>query len=53
MSDKCDDCLIGLTPYAFMHMEKETTKLVPTRRYKYCPECGHKIDWEKLDDNSK
>ena len=55
--DKCKDCYIG-NEYSDYDLEDpvyESTLFCEfygprtDRRFNYCPYCGNKIDWEKLD----
>lgn len=60
--DKCEDCIIGYKEKEKWHGGYEDasynyeSKISQYNKrwdfdliFKHCPECGHKIDWEKLD----
>ena len=52
---KCSTCIISIRPTNGRKIFLEFEKHLDHPFYeiaitcKYCPECGHKIDWSKLD----
>jgi hypothetical protein len=59
--NKCrSTCIVGIgkinTSWDYMYSRsfyfwaEHTNDYKKLNKFKFCPECGHKIDWDKLED---
>lgn len=57
MMEKCEDCYIKVEPAggccgsALLTTESGNYAEYNSYQFTFCPDCGHKIDWEKINDN--